>query len=256
MRLTILGTSTPYPRPGNACSGYLVQSARTSIWVDAGTGTLSELQRHIDLATLDAIWISHSHADHTADLLTAYYALRFADVVRAEPLPLVGPGALLERMAAFLGPASVNKLPEVFKFTEMKRAGGRTIGDLSLHWQPVEHGVPAFGLRIESPAAKLAYSGDSAKCDAILDLARGATAFLCETGVSHYRRGEDRVHCTPEDAGEIAHSAGAERLIVTHIGGGMSGEQAAFRAQTAYAGPIDIARPGHIFDLGMNDHLF
>ena len=64
MKLTILGTATPYPRPDNPCSGYLVQHGITSIWMDAGTGTLAELQRHIPLDRLDAIWISHAHADH------------------------------------------------------------------------------------------------------------------------------------------------------------------------------------------------
>ena len=91
MKLTILGTATPYPRPDNPCSGYLVQHGDTSIWVDAGTGTLAELQRHITLDRLDAIWISHAHADHSADLLTAYYALRFSDLTLTRPLPLIGP---------------------------------------------------------------------------------------------------------------------------------------------------------------------
>ncbi len=249
MRLTILGTSTPFPRLNNACSGYLVQSGRISVWVDAGTGTLAQLQRHLDLASLDAIWISHAHADHTADLLAAYHALRFSETRRTAPLPLIGPADLLDRMAAFLGGSSQRRLPEVFDFTAMKRAGRHEFGELSLRWHSVSHGMPSFGLRVESAEATLTYSGDSAYCDSLVELARGASAFLCEVGSSgSSSEGSSPIHCTPEDAGRLAGAAEVERLIVTHIGEGMSAEQAADRAQAAFPGPVDIARPGHLFD--------
>ncbi|GAA1111897.1 hypothetical protein ACFQXA_24170 [Nocardiopsis composta] len=61
MELTVLGSASPYARPGNPCSGYLVRHGGTALW-------------------LDAIWLSHLHADHAADLLTAYYALLYADL--------------------------------------------------------------------------------------------------------------------------------------------------------------------------------
>lgn len=249
MRLTILGTSTPFPRLNNACSGYLVQSGRTSVWVDAGTGTFAQLQRHLDLASLDAIWISHAHADHTADLLAAYHALRFSGIRRTTPLPLIGPVDLLDRMAAFLGGSSQRRLPEVFDFTPMKRSGRCEFGELSLRWHSVSHGMPSFGLRVESAEATLTYSGDSAYCDSLVELTRGANAFLCEVGSSGHGEGSPAIHCTPEDAGRLAGVAEVERLIVTHIGEGMSAEQAADRAQTVFPGRVDIARPGHLFDL-------
>ncbi|WP_211335292.1 hypothetical protein [Lentzea flaviverrucosa] len=77
--------------------------------MDAGTGTLGPLQRHTRLEDLDAIWISHLHAiwishlhaDHSADLLTAYYALLFADVER-DPVPLYGPPGIVDRPAGLL----------------------------------------------------------------------------------------------------------------------------------------------------------
>lgn len=225
-----------------------MQSEETNIWVDAGTGTLAELQRHLALDKLDAIWISHTHADHTADLLAAYYALRFADISLEQPIPLFGPPELMQRMQSFLGSNSAKLLPEVFDYTEMKRSNGATVGDLSLTWRKVKHGVPAFGVRIDAPDASLAYSGDTAKCDELVTLARDSTALLCEVG---YRDAPetDVAHTTPKQAGEMATESGTQRLIVTHIGDGMSGEYAAARAGATYSGPIDVARPGHLFTL-------
>lgn len=95
LRLTVLGCATPYADVDNPCSGYLVSSGETRVWVDAGSGTLAQLQRHVRLDEVDAIWISHLHADHSADLLTAYYAALFADIQLAAPIPCTGRRASL-----------------------------------------------------------------------------------------------------------------------------------------------------------------
>lgn len=84
--LTVLGCATPYPTADNPCSGYLVSCGNTHVWMDAGSGTLGPLQRYVRLDELDAIWISHLHADHSADLLTAYYGLLFADIDLPSPI--------------------------------------------------------------------------------------------------------------------------------------------------------------------------
>ncbi|MEU2630138.1 ankyrin repeat domain-containing protein [Kitasatospora sp. NPDC007106] len=88
LRLTVLGSAPPYPAADNPCSGYLVSCGGGQVWVDAGSGTLGPLQRHARLDELDAIWISHLHADHCADLLTAHYGALYADVRLAAPIPL------------------------------------------------------------------------------------------------------------------------------------------------------------------------
>lgn len=246
MRLTILGTATPYPRPDNPCSGYLLQHGATSVWVDAGTGTLAELQRHVSLDRLDAIWISHAHADHTADLLTAFYALRFADLARRPAIPLIGPPGLVDRMVGFLGHRSEALVPEVFEVTEMRGWQDRVIGDLALGWGPLDHGVPAFGLRVEAGGSVFAYSGDSAYCESLVELAEGADLFLCEAGASQHPP-DGAVHCTPEDAARLAREAGVARLVLTHIALPEPGETGASDARTrALAGfpSVELAIAG------------
>ena len=235
MRLTIIGTSAPYSRPDNPCSGYLVQHGETSIWVDAGTGTLVELQRHVELDDLDAIWISHAHADNTADLLTAYYALRFADVTLARPLPLIGPPGQVDRIVGFLGHRSAAVIPEV---TEMRGWQDRVVGELALSWGPLDHGVPAFGLRVEAGGSVLAYSGDSAYCEGLVELAEGADLFLCEAGASVHPP-EGAAHCTPEDAARLANEARAKKLVLTHCDAPDARERALARFPL-----VELAVPG------------
>lgn len=228
MRLTILGTSAPYPRPDSPCSGYLVQQGGTSIWVDAGTGTLAELQRHVALDELDAIWISHAHADHTADLLTAYYALRFTDLTLARPVPLIGSPGLVDRMVGFLGHRSAAVIPEVFEVTEMRGWQDRIVGELALSWGPLDHGIPAFGLRVEA-----------------------ADLFLCEAGASVHPP-DGAVHCTPEDAARIADEAGAKRLVLTHTASNHpDAPEVPDARERALAGfpSVELAMPGMTLEL-------
>ncbi|WP_158841552.1 MBL fold metallo-hydrolase [Saccharothrix deserti] len=229
-RLTVLGTATPYPRPGNPCSGYLLRSEHTAVWVDAGPGTLAELQRHHRPDLLDAVWISHSHADHAADLLPYYYALLFAGQRPHAPVPLYGPPGLAARLETFLAGASSNPAAAAFVVHELHDGHRAEVGDLTLTSHAVDHGLPAFGLRAVHDDAVFAYSGDTGPCPALDDLAGGADLFLCEAD------GAGPYHCSPEDAAAAAKGAG--RLLLTHIGHALTTAEAAERAHAP------VARPG------------
>ena len=233
LELTVLGSATPYPTADNPCSGYLVSHGDTRVWMDAGTGTLGPLQRHTTLADLDAIWISHLHADHCADLLTAYYGLLYADVDRP-PVPLYGPPGTADRLAAFLtnGPQR-SPVEDAFAITELSDGHEVTIGGLHLTTRAVQHGLPAFAVRVQA-GTSLTYSGDTAPCAALTELARDTDVLLCEADSTT----PDPAHHTPEDAGETARRAGARRLLLTHVGRSMTLEEAAERAATRYDGPV------------------
>ena len=77
LTLTVLGCSGSYPGPGQACSGYLVRSGGTTVWLDAGTGTLANLQLHVGLDQVDAIVLSHQHPDHWSDIDNFYVACKY-----------------------------------------------------------------------------------------------------------------------------------------------------------------------------------
>ena len=248
LSLTVLGCATPYPSTDNPCSGYLVSHGDTRVWMDAGTGTLGPLQRHTRLEDLDAIWISHLHADHSADLLTAYYALLFADVSRP-PVPLHGPPGIADRLAGFLTNGPVRSpIEDAFAITELHDGHQATVGSLRLTTAAVEHGIPAFGVRFEAEGHSLTYSGDTAACPGLVELARGTDVLLCEAESAE--KTPDMAHHTPEDAGETASQAGAGRLVVTHVGRFLSPQEAVARASARYAGQVDYAAPGTTFRVG------
>lgn len=251
LHLTVLGSATPYPSVDNPCSGYLVSSGNTRIWVDAGSGTLGPLQRHVRLDELDAIWISHLHADHSADLLTAYYGALYADLYLAAPIPLYGPPGTADRLAGFLtNTAARSPVESAFAVTELYDGHQATVGSLRLTSRAVSHGIPAFAVRIDAAGGSLVYSGDTAPCPSLTELAEGCDVLLCEAECAQAPADGGQVHHTPEDAGDTAATAGAGRLIVTHVGRSLTPQQAVARASARFEGPVDHAAPGTTFSIG------
>ncbi|MEU4118703.1 MBL fold metallo-hydrolase [Kitasatospora sp. NPDC028055] len=245
LRLTVLGSATPYPSADNPCSGYLVTAGGARVWVDAGTGTLGPLQRYVRLDGLDAIWISHLHADHCADLLTAYYGALYADVRLAAPIPLYGPPGIADRLADFLtNSARRSPVESAFAVTELSDGHRVVVGSgalpLTLTSRAVEHGMPAFALRAEAGGRSLVYSGDTAPCAALTELAADCDLLLCEA------EGDDPAHHTAEQAGATAAAARAGRLVVTHVGRALTPAEAVARAASRFAGPVGHADPGAV----------
>ena len=91
MRLTVLGKSPSWQDAGGACSGYLVEQGDTRVLVDCGNGVFAKLREHVDYVDIDAVVISHLHADHFLDLVPYSYALTYAP--RQQPVA----GAALAR---------------------------------------------------------------------------------------------------------------------------------------------------------------
>ncbi|OKJ04092.1 beta-lactamase [Streptomyces sp. CB01249] len=250
LRLTVLGSATPYASVDNPCSGYLVSSGGTRVWVDAGSGTLAQLQRHVRLDEVDAIWISHLHADHSADLLTAYYAALFADIRLAAPIPLYGPPGIADRLAHFLTNTSTRSPVEsAFAVHELHDGHQARVGSLTLTSRAVAHGIPAFAVRIETKGRSLVYSGDTAPCVNLTRLAEGCDVLLCEAESAQAPTEGEQVHHTPEDAGATAGAAQAGRLIVTHVGRFLTPQQAVARASARFDGPVTYAAPGAVFSI-------
>ncbi|WP_405878971.1 MBL fold metallo-hydrolase [Streptomyces sp. NBC_01136] len=243
LALTILGTASPHPRPGRPCSGYLLRGGGAEVWVDAGPGTFAELQRHTDPARLTAIWISHLHADHSADLLAATYAFAFGGMTPAAPVPVYAPQGCAQRLAGFFGKPDVDFLSGILDFRPLYDGHAVQHWNLRLTARAVAHGTEAYGLRAECQGSVLAYSGDSGPCAALAELASRADVFLCEADIDAHREGE-RVHLTPEDAGGIAREARVRELLVTHVGPTLTREAATARAAVAFGRPTDTAREG------------
>ncbi len=251
MRITVLGSSGTYPRPGEACNGFLIQEAGAHVVLDFGTGCMANLLKTVDFTELDAVIISHMHVDHYLDLYPLYYALRF-HLGKPWGLPLYAPPGALEIMGRVLGEDARAYLDRVFTPCELREGESLTIGSLRVRCYPASHPVEAFCLRLETlngPALTLGYSGDTEPCPGLTEAARGADLFLCEATMINSFAEHAHGHLTSQGAGEAAREAGAHRLVLTHIWPTFDREQSRSEAAAAYDAPVEVALQGMILDV-------
>jgi ribonuclease BN (tRNA processing enzyme) len=161
-------------------------------------------------------------------------------------IPVLAPPGWAKRVEDFVRSAVDHHMSSVFQVVELKDRGIAEIGDLRIQARSVEHGVPAFGLAARLGDHRLAYSGDTGPCDNLVTLAKGAKVLVAEVGTDLIEI--PSVHLSPEDAGLTAEHAGVTRLVLTHLGPGLSPEEAIERAGEVYRGAIEVATPGSMIE--------
>ncbi|GEL94759.1 metal-dependent hydrolase [Cellulomonas composti] len=257
----MLGCAGSYPAPDAAASSYLVQAddedGRTwSVLLDLGNGALSPLQRFGDPTALDAIALSHLHSDHVADLVVLNVLRRYRPDGPLPPVDVWGPVGTAERLAQMAGKDPATDLDGQFRFRTWDPAAPVVVGPLTLTPVPVEHPVPAFGVRVTGPSdelpartVSLGYTGDTDECAGLDELA-ASDLLLCEAGFRDVLDDELRgIHLTGARAGAAAGRAGSGRLVLTHLTAWEDPAEVVSCAARAYAGPIDLATPGATFVL-------
>ena len=250
LRVRVAGSSSSIPRPGRACSSYIVQSAETSIVIDVGTGALANLRTAREPADFDAVIISHMHADHFLDLVPLRYALKYGQRRRSTPLPLYlppgGERTMRRLVSAFAPEIGGDFLDDVFDVIEYRPDSGIAIGDLQIRLALTHHWVPAFAMRVECESVVFAYSADTSPCDSVVEIARNATLFCCEATLGlREELYEPRGHCNAAEAGTMATQAGAHGLLLSHYGNEWSPDQLIEGARSCYDGPIFVADDGN-----------
>ncbi len=244
MILTILGASSAAPNPGGACSSYLLRYGATTLVIDAGSGSFANLQRHVSPADVDAVVISHMHADHMLDLIQYRYWLDFrgVDAERRPRLLLPPDGHIKALRLSALQDDSPEFYSSCFRVEEYDPAGMCTVGDLSIRFVAVNHAPHTYGLRVQGNGV-LGFSADSGPTDALLEVVRDTDLFLCENANSG-AAGDSPLHLLPRQAAGYARDGGARRLVLTHRWH-ESGLDAALReALEQFDGPVSLAREG------------
>jgi ribonuclease BN (tRNA processing enzyme) len=252
VRLTVVGCSGSYPGPDSPASCYLLEQedeeGRTwRILLDLGSGALGALHHYADPLAIDAVALSHLHPDHCLDLC-GFYVLRKYHPLGAQPrLPVYGPGGTSERMARAYDLPDGPGMAHEFDFRTYDTSF--SVGPFTIEAIPVLHPVEAYGLRVTAGDATIAYTGDTAACDALGRLAAGADLLLAEAS---FRDGDDNppeIHLTGKEAGELAARAGVGRLVLTHIPPWFDKDAMLSEARTVWDGPSELARAGAIYDL-------
>lgn len=247
MELIILGSGTAIPLRDRASPAIVLMTGERPVLFDMGPGTLGQLCRTgVNHNRLGQIFITHFHPDHTADLIHFLFATRSPSSLKnREPFTLSGPTGLrdfLERLKGAYG--KWLDLPREIMTVDELDTGGRDTrlyDDLRIISGPVDHTPQSLAYRIELPSGKsFVYTGDTAFCNGIVDLASGADLLIAECSFPDDKEVEG--HLTPSLAGLLAARAGVRRLVLVHFYPEILATDIAARCRTYYSGTLILGR--------------
>jgi ribonuclease BN (tRNA processing enzyme) len=215
MRLTVVGCSGSGPGPESPASCYLVEHDGFRLLLDLGNGSFGTLQSFVDPGELDAVFLSHMHADHCLDVAPFVVWHRYSLRSPRPRVPLYAPvGA--DRRLAMAYDDDGDPLTDVFDFVFIG-PGTFSLGPFEVRTARTEHSIECYAIRLDVAGRSLVYTADTGPCEGVVELARGAHVLLAEAAHPEVEGLPGGLHLTGRQAGEHALAAGVERLLITHV---------------------------------------
>jgi ribonuclease BN (tRNA processing enzyme) len=243
-----------------------VEADGYSLLLDCGNGVFSKLRRVRDYVEVDAVLISHLHADHFLDLVPFSYALTYAP--RQQPVPVAGwpgtstparpelyaPVGAAEMFRAVVGCWGAEDLIDnAFSLREYDGPDQLTVGPFAVRFCEVPHFIRAFAVELSVGTARFTYSADCSPNEELISFARGTDLLLIEATLPRPERTGDRGHLTPSEAGEHARLAGARAVALTHFSDELDPEWARAEATRAYGADVALAHDGAVYVLASSE---
>jgi ribonuclease BN (tRNA processing enzyme) len=249
MQLTVIGCSGSFPGPDSPASCYLLEAEGFRLVIDMGNGALGVLQRYAQLFSVDAVCLSHLHADHCIDLSSYWVARQYAPEGPRPPIPVYGPQATTDRIAGICG----ENAESIRARFDVRQLSPQTlqIGPFRVTTERMNHPVETFGFRVEHAGWTVAYSADTGQTDALVRLAQDADLLLSEASFQDAENNPPDLHLTARQAGEYATRAGAGQLVLTHLVPWYDRDRSLAQAAETYCGPLSAATTGLVLRPGV-----
>lgn len=246
MQITTLGCLGAYPYQGQGTTSFLIQSDGFNLLLDAGSGSLLQLEKVLDPLTLDAVILSHYHHDHIADLgVLQYYWQLYPKTTERKLLPIYGHNEDLIHFESLT-------LPNVSQGYNYLVEESLEIGPFSITFMKTIHPVICYAMRIveKSTEKVFVFTGDSGYLESFIEFTRDADLFLADT---YLFAGNERhfAHFTSTEAGEIARKANVKQLVLTHLPQFGDLKQLQEEAQLAAGDAVEVslAAVGKVFTI-------
>ncbi len=246
MRLTVVGCSGSAPGPVSPASCYLLQHEEFSLLLDLGNGSFGALQAVLDPADVDAVYLSHLHADHCLDAAPFMVWHRYSGRSDGRAVPMYAPVGADRRLAAAYD-SDGGPIDDVFDVTPIG-PGSWTLGPFEVTTARTAHPIECYAVRLTAGGRCLVYTGDTGPSDAVVELARGADLLLAEAAHPDVPGLPGGLHLTGRQVGEHAAAAGVGRLLVTHVPSWVDAEAQLAAARAAFPA-AELARPGGVYDV-------
>ena len=212
MKLTVLGYYGGYPFQNKGTSGYLIQSHGFNLLLDCGSGVLMSLENQIDPLKLNAVVLSHYHADHIADVgVLQYYWQLHDERYKTSILPIYGHTLDKFNFDRLDWPNSTKKVG--FEENQSKK-----VGPFELSFIKTVHPVPAFAIRIKeiSTGKTIVYTADTRYFAGLINFTKDADLLIADTNFFSDKTGPIW-HMTSTEVGQLAKNADVNELMISHL---------------------------------------
>lgn len=249
MELTILGSGTYQPELTRHASSYLIKIGKQKLMFDFGRGVLDQLLKlNIHYNDIDAIFISHAHADHCSELAS------FLHIALAEPekgrkrrkaITIYGPKGIKKVINHISNAFGFKKFQPRHKIKVKELADNSAVRDQSwiMKSYNVKHAqnIKCLSYRLKSKNKVLAYSGDTEDCPGLRKAVEKADLAVIEAS---WPQGVNlKGHMAAESVGKIAHELKIKKLVLTHIAPYyLKNLDIKKEAKQFYKGPVLIAK--------------
>ena len=207
MKLHLLGINGPFPESGGATSGYLLEAGESLFQFDLGSGVLGRLTALTAPESVTALFLSHWHFDHAADVPVLMYRLEAMKQV----LPVYAPE---DADSSFFRLVSSSAC---FDLKTLKPGDRLSLGGAEITVNAARHPVPAIGFRVSCEGKTFGYTGDTNTLPSLAKDYRGCDLLLADGLFPASVWTEDKPHLSAELAARLAEDAGAGQLVITHL---------------------------------------
>ena len=262
LELTLLGTSSPMHVPHRFGPSQIISDGKVRLLIDTGWGaTLRLYQNGTPPQTIDAVFITHLHSDHTTDMAD-FLVMRWVGGIKS-PLPIYGPAGTKRMIHGFQEAMAADTKYRLDHHGDKLWSGGLAAditefeagddpiviaryGELVVKAFEVDHRPvkPAYGFRFEMGGRAITISGDTNPCAGLLNGSKDADIMVCDSmNVAMMQMLEKQLrsignnvqaslledahnyHAPIEGMAEIAAKAGVKHLLLSHIMPAITDEQ-------------------------------
>jgi ribonuclease BN (tRNA processing enzyme) len=230
--LRFIGSGDAFGSGGRLQTCLALEGGRETLLIDCGTTSLVGMKRvGVDPNTVGAVLVSHLHGDHFGGIPFLILDGQFRR--RPGPLLVAGPPGVRARVEAameVLIPGSARTAQRfAVEFVEFADRVAVAVGPARVDPFLVDHasGAPPFALRVAYGGKTVAYSGDTAWTESLVDAARAADVFVCE---AYFFAKPIRYHLDYRTLAAHRARLHCPRIILTHMSQDMLDHVEAARA--------------------------
>lgn len=244
MKVIPVGIWGGCPKANGATSSFLIEHDGFHCLVDCGSGVLSSVQNYVPLEKLDAVVISHYHADHIADIGSLQYS-RLINYYLGKPspaLPIYGH----DRDEANFAKLSYKEqtIGVAIQETDIVH-----IGPFEVTFCETVHPVYCLAMKFTVDDRSVTLTADTEWTDRLVEFARGTDLLISEANLYEEHLGKAPGHMAGSEAGRLAKLAGADRLVLTHLPLHGEPKEILDAAKEVYEGDAELAVVGKTYEV-------